>query len=68
MRKWLDQLKIQPERKGYHSFEELAGIIRFRYPRFTAEQAAFVAKAWGRLDAGGRVRLAATRDHRVNPI
>lgn len=69
MRKWLDQLKIQPERKSYASFEELAGIIRFRYPRFTAEQAAFVAKAWGKLDAGGRVRLAGDpRHHWVNPI
>ncbi len=39
MRKWLDQLKAQPPRKDYASFEELAGIIRFRYPRFSAAQA-----------------------------
>src|SRR6202171_3883915 len=57
MRKWLDQLKAQPERKDYASFEELAGIIRFRYPRFSAAQGAFVAAAWGKLDGGGRVRL-----------
>jgi pimeloyl-ACP methyl ester carboxylesterase len=68
MRKWLDQLKAEPVRKDYASFEELAGIIRFRYPRFSAAQAAFVAAAWGKLD-GGRVRLAGDpRHHWVNPI
>jgi pimeloyl-ACP methyl ester carboxylesterase len=69
MRKWLDQLRTQPERKDYASFEELAGIIRFRYPRFSAAQAAFVAAAWGKLDGGGRVRLAGDPRHTlVNPI
>jgi pimeloyl-ACP methyl ester carboxylesterase len=56
-------------RKNYASFEELAGIIRFRYPRFSAAQAAFVAKAWGKLDDDGRVRLAGDPRHSlVNPI
>jgi pimeloyl-ACP methyl ester carboxylesterase len=69
LRKWLDQLKIPPERKGYASFEELAGIIQFRYPRFSATQARFVAAAWGKLDADGGVRLAGDpRHHWVNPI
>ena len=69
MRKWLDQLKTPSPRKEYASFEELAGIIRFRYPRFSGAQAAFVAAAWGKLDAGGRVRLAGDpRHHWVNPI
>jgi pimeloyl-ACP methyl ester carboxylesterase len=69
MRKWLDQLKLPPQRKGYASFEELAGIIRFRYPLFSDAQAAFVAAAWGQLDTGGRVRLAGDpRHHWVNPV
>src|ERR1700692_426182 len=69
MRKWLDQLKTPAARKDYASFEELAGIIRFRYPRFSAAQAAFVAAAWGKLDAGGRVRLAGDPRHTlVNPV
>jgi pimeloyl-ACP methyl ester carboxylesterase len=69
LRKWLDQLKTRPERKGYASFEELAGVIRLRYPRFSAAQCGFVAAAWGRLDAAGRVRLAGDpRHHWVNPI
>src|ERR1700738_2605348 len=57
MRKWLDQLKTQPPRRDYASFEELAGGIRFRSPRFSPAQAAFVAAAWGKLDDGGRGRL-----------
>ena len=69
LRKWLDQLKAQPLRKDYASFEELAGIIRFRYPRFSAAQSAFVAGAWGKLDGRGRVRLAGDPRHTlVNPI
>ncbi|MHB8475279.1 MAG: alpha/beta fold hydrolase [Steroidobacteraceae bacterium] len=69
MRKWLDQLRTPAARKDYASFEELAAIIRFRYPRFSAAQAAFVAAAWGKLDGAGRVRLAGDpRHHRVNPI
>ncbi len=69
MRKWLDQLKSQSARKDYASFEELAGIIRFRYPRFSPAQAMFVAAAWGRQDPGGRVRLAGDPRHQwVNPV
>ncbi len=69
MRKWLDQLKAAPRDKDYASFEELAGIVRYRYPRFSSSQAAFVAAAWGKLDADGRVRLAGDpRHHWVNPI
>jgi pimeloyl-ACP methyl ester carboxylesterase len=69
LRKWLDQLQAPAARKDYASFEELAGVIRFRYPRFSEAQAAFVAAAWGKLEAGGRVRLAGDpRHHWVNPI
>jgi pimeloyl-ACP methyl ester carboxylesterase len=69
LRKWLDQLKAPLEARGYASFEELAGVIRFRYPRFSAARAAFVARAWGKLDAAGRVWLAGDpRHHWVNPV
>jgi len=69
LRTWLDQLKREPTVKDYASFEELAAVIRFRYPRFSDEQAGVVANAWGTLGADGRVRLAGDpRHHWVNPI
>jgi pimeloyl-ACP methyl ester carboxylesterase len=69
LRKWLDQLKAPLVRKEYASFEELAAVIRFRYPRFAEATAAFVAAAWGQLGADGRVRLAGDpRHYWVNPV
>ncbi len=69
LRKWLAQLKAPAPPREYASFEELTGIIQFRYPRFSPPQAAFVAAAWGRLETNGRVRLAGDpRHHWVNPV
>jgi pimeloyl-ACP methyl ester carboxylesterase len=69
LRKWLDELKSPMRRREYASFEELADVIRFRYPRFSPAQAAFVAASWGKPTADGRVQLAADpRHHWVNPI
>jgi pimeloyl-ACP methyl ester carboxylesterase len=68
MRKWLDQIKSPALEKNYNSFEQLASIIQFRYPRFSPGTAAFVARVWG-VHEDGRVRLAADpRHHWVNPI
>jgi len=68
MRKWLDQIKFTPTLKEYESVEQLASIIRFRYPRFSEAQAGFVAVAWSTQE-GGRVRLLGDSRHRwVNPI
>jgi pimeloyl-ACP methyl ester carboxylesterase len=69
LRKWLDQVKSGPKPKDYASFDELAAVIRFRYPRFSPPQSNFIAAAWGRLDSDGRVRLAADPLHHwVNPV
>ncbi|MGP0057189.1 MAG: alpha/beta fold hydrolase [Steroidobacteraceae bacterium] len=69
LRKWLDQVKTAPSLKDYQSFEQLAAIVRSRYPRFTEAQSMFVAQAWGRLDADGRVHLLGDARHRwVNPV
>jgi pimeloyl-ACP methyl ester carboxylesterase len=69
LRKWLDQVKIAPALKNYESFEQLASIIQSRYPRFTEAQSMFVAQAWGRLEADGRVHLLGDARHRwVNPV
>jgi pimeloyl-ACP methyl ester carboxylesterase len=67
LRKWLDQVKSAPVLKDYESVEQLAALIRFRYPRFSEAQADFVARAWSEPH-GGRVRLAGDPRHRwVNP-
>lgn len=67
-RKWMDQVKSASVSKDYDSFEQLASVIQFRYPRFTPAKAGFVARAWGSLEAG-RVRLLGDARHRwVNPI
>jgi len=69
LRQWLDQVKSAPTLKDYGSFEQLAAIIRSRYPRFTEAQSIFVAQAWGRLEADGRVHLLGDARHRwVNPV
>ncbi len=69
LRKWLDELKSTPTLKDYESFEQLTAIIRSRYPRLSATRAEFVAAAWGRLEANGRVRLLGDARHRrVNPV
>jgi pimeloyl-ACP methyl ester carboxylesterase len=69
LRKWLDELKSTPQLKEYESFERLADIIRARYPRLDAARAAFVAAAWGRAEANGRIRLLGDPRHRrVNPV
>jgi pimeloyl-ACP methyl ester carboxylesterase len=68
-RKWLEQIKGPQLRKEYDSFEQLATIVRSRFPRISAERARFVAAAWGHADANGRVRLAGDpRHHWVNPV
>jgi pimeloyl-ACP methyl ester carboxylesterase len=67
--KWLDQVKSVPPLKNYDSFEQLASIILFRYPGITKEQSWFIANAWGRLEADGRVHLLGDARHRwVNPV
>jgi pimeloyl-ACP methyl ester carboxylesterase len=69
LRKWLDQVKAVPPLKDYDSFEQLASIIRFRYPRFSEAQSVFIAKVWAKGEADGRVHLLGDARHRwVNPV
>jgi len=64
LRKWLTQVKSVPPLRSYDSFEQLAVIIASRYPRFPPERTAFIARAWARMDADGRVRLLGDSRHR----
>jgi pimeloyl-ACP methyl ester carboxylesterase len=66
---WLDQIKAVPPLKSYDSFEQLASIIQYRYPRFGDVRSRFIAAAWGRLESDGRVHLLGDARHRwVNPV
>ncbi len=68
LRQWLDQVKSRPALKDYDSVEQLASVIRFRYPRFSDAQAAFMAAAWSQ-ERDGRIRLLGDSRHRwVNPV
>jgi pimeloyl-ACP methyl ester carboxylesterase len=68
LRQWLDQVKSRPALKDYDSVEQLASVIRFRYPRFSDAQAAFMATAWSKA-RDGRIRLLGDSRHRwVNPV
>jgi pimeloyl-ACP methyl ester carboxylesterase len=62
--KWLDQVRSVPPLKDYDSFEQLAGIIRFRYPRFGETKSDFVARAWAHVTGDGRVHLMGDSRHR----
>jgi pimeloyl-ACP methyl ester carboxylesterase len=69
MRKWLDQIKKPTTERAYNSFDQLTAVLRFRYPRFSDQTAAFVARVWAVAEEDGRVRLAADpRHHWVNPL
>jgi pimeloyl-ACP methyl ester carboxylesterase len=70
LQKWLDQVKSSPSRKEYESLHQLTAVVQFRYPRFSAPQAAFVAAAWSeRYGDGDRVRLLGDPRHRwINPV
>ena len=69
LRKWLEQVRSVPPLKDYDSFEQLASIIGYRYPRFTPEQSDFVARAWAHAAPDGRIHLLGDSRHRwVNPV
>ena len=68
LRQWLGELKALPALREYESFEQLAFVIRQRYPRIGAERAAFIATVWGRAEQGRVQLLGDPRHRRVNPV
>ncbi len=71
--KWLDELR-QPLREGhYRSVAQLAGILRSRNPRLSADRAELVARAWSRparahSDAAAVELLFDPRHRLSNPV
>ena len=69
LRTWLDQVRSPPAVRDYRSFEQLSAVIQGRYPRFSATQVEFFARAWGCADVDGRVKVLGDPRHRwTNPI
>ncbi len=69
LRRWLDEARRAAPEREYESLAQLEAAIRVHHPRVAPERAAFLAGAWGKLDADGRVRLRSDPRHRwVNPV
>jgi pimeloyl-ACP methyl ester carboxylesterase len=67
--KWLGQLADKPGFRDYADFAELAGRMRTGNPRLTETRALFLARHWGRENAGGRVELRSDPAHKlINPV
>ena len=67
--KWLGQLAHKPGFRDYADFTELAGRMRAGNPRLTEGRAMFLARHWGRENAGGRVELRSDPAHKlINPV
>ena len=66
---WLDQLRRPEASTVFPSLAVLAGVLRKRNPRLTADRAAFVAQAWAETLDDDRARLRFDPAHkRVNPV
>lgn len=65
LRAWLEELADPPRQKFYASFEELAQRVKRQHPQLSDERALFVARGWGRVEADGRISLAADPAHRM---
>jgi pimeloyl-ACP methyl ester carboxylesterase len=62
-RSWLADVARPPRAPTYASFEQLAGRIKAKHPQLSDDQAAFVARCWGRMTATGRVELLSDPRH-----
>lgn len=65
LRGWLEELADPPRQKYYDSFEQLAQRVKRKHPQLSDERALYVARGWGRVEADGRIALAADPAHRM---
>jgi pimeloyl-ACP methyl ester carboxylesterase len=67
--KWLEELRERPQLRPYENFAALAQRLRKNNPRLTPERSEFLARHWGREQAGGGVVLRGDPAHKiVNPL
>ena len=66
---WLDEIKDGHMFASYERIEQFAQVLARRNPRVPAERIDFIARAWSRVRADGKVELRADPRHkRVNPV
>jgi len=66
--RWLDELQAPLPERRYASLDELAGTLRRRNPRLSADRARFLARAWSRPVEGGFSYAFDPRHRLVNPV
>jgi pimeloyl-ACP methyl ester carboxylesterase len=65
---WLDELHERPQLRPYDNFAALAERLRKNNPRLSAERSEFLARHWGREEAGGVVLRGDPAHKIVNPL
>lgn len=66
--RWLDELRERPRLRPYRDFAELASRLRASNPRLDPEKADFLARHWGREEAGAVVLRSDPAHKIVNPV
>jgi pimeloyl-ACP methyl ester carboxylesterase len=66
---WLDDVKRGSSFATYDTYEQFMRVLARRNPRTPADRLEFVARAWARQGADGRIELWADPKHKhVNPV
>jgi pimeloyl-ACP methyl ester carboxylesterase len=66
--RWLEELRNPPRLRPYASFEDLAKRLRENNGRLSAEKADFLARHWGREEAGAVILRGDPAHKIVNPV
>ena len=66
--RWLDELRNPPRLRPYASFAELAKRLRENNTRLSAERSDFLARHWGREEAGAVILRGDPAHKIVNPV
>jgi pimeloyl-ACP methyl ester carboxylesterase len=66
--RWLDELREPSRLRAYASFAELADRLQQNNSRLSREKADFLARHWGREEAGGVVLCGDPAHKIVNPV
>jgi pimeloyl-ACP methyl ester carboxylesterase len=66
--RWLDELRDPPGLRPYESFSELALRLQKNNKRLSKEKAEFLARHWGREEAGKVVLRSDPKHKIVNPV